>query len=437
MQLPIEQWLNEKKFSNQELKSFDEAFLCYRVKAYRAALLFSWLGFLTILKHRVLRARMPDGFRVKKNWDNMISNLRDDDKWEKEIINALLVKESTKMVFNIPASLRDQISYWRDRRNDCGHDKSNSIDYFHVEAFWSFIQSNLSRITIQGGKADLINSFLDFFDDIKTSADADITPLINRIPESVDIKELDDFWLELIEAIDGMGNFSKALSILDAVFRDLDDNIKSSAVRYLKMDSELEEDHLHSRKDVIFLSNYPEYIHLFNFTSSEIRTLWKKRILGIPTGMIILAALLRNRMIPGEDEDEAIKWSLNNHDYSKIDPHLANELSGNISFMKILKEEGHRWLDLYTHTQYEKMNAKASLILILIEYGELDKKLVELICKEQSNSYRSFTLGNLLGKLFNDKQKIQEQFCEIAKENRIDIPFHLVGLESDDSPLPF
>ncbi|TDN79360.1 hypothetical protein DET49_13823 [Salegentibacter sp. 24] len=70
MKLPFEEWTIEKRFSRNVSKLFNEAFICYKGAAYRASLLFSYLGFLTIIKEIIIKSNkatsIPQG-----RWDDI------------------------------------------------------------------------------------------------------------------------------------------------------------------------------------------------------------------------------------------------------------------------------------------------------------------------------------------------------------------------------
>jgi hypothetical protein len=48
-------------------------------------------------------------------------------------------------IFAIDQELRDQVKFWKDRRNDCAHSKQNQIIAAHCEAFYAFVRSTLNR----------------------------------------------------------------------------------------------------------------------------------------------------------------------------------------------------------------------------------------------------------------------------------------------------
>jgi hypothetical protein len=108
-----------------------------------------------------------------------LHNIKLEDKWEEEILTAL--NNSSNPIFNINENIRVQIKYLKDRRNDCAHAKNNIINHHHVEIFWTFLQSNLSKITVERGKLTLLNKFSDQFDTAITSRFESYDYLIDEI----------------------------------------------------------------------------------------------------------------------------------------------------------------------------------------------------------------------------------------------------------------
>ena len=153
MKLSIEKWILDRGYSSNIRKIFNESVICYKNDANRAALIFSYIGFLTILKETIIKTQMPKGYTYPE-WKSIILKLNNDDLWESFVFD--LTQNTKKPLFQISEDLRLQIRYWKDRRNDCAHFKKNEIESYHVDSFWSFIQSNIPKITIEGGVASLL-----------------------------------------------------------------------------------------------------------------------------------------------------------------------------------------------------------------------------------------------------------------------------------------
>lgn len=221
MFLDFEKWINEKPIPQESLYTFNEAILCYKFGAYKASLLFSYIGFQLIVKDRILNSNMPQLF-PKSNWIQIHNDLRNNDKWDRAIFDAIQIKTNNE-IFHISEDLRNQITYWRNRRNDCAHSKSNIINASHVESFWFFIKSNLSKFIVIGGKDELLNRVKDHFDISKTSANQDIGYIVNDIPSTVDVQNCTPFLKELLNSVrtfDGSmtsRNFTKDIIVIEKI----------------------------------------------------------------------------------------------------------------------------------------------------------------------------------------------------------------------------
>ncbi|PTT17940.1 hypothetical protein DBR27_01005, partial [Flavobacterium sp. HMWF030] len=127
MKLKIESWIAENNFSEDVSVLFTDAVTCYKAGANRASLLFSYLALLTILKERIISGTKPS-LITQGEWDNLIAKLHNEDQWESNVFDAVQRREKIDMttrsrtkdpIFNITENLRQQIRYWKDRRNDC------------------------------------------------------------------------------------------------------------------------------------------------------------------------------------------------------------------------------------------------------------------------------------------------------------------------------
>jgi hypothetical protein len=149
VKIPFEQWLASQQLDDAARDLFREAVQCYRVGAYRAAFLLSYLGLMKNLADRVAAASMPTHIS-QKYWDQIQNALADDERWEGKI-NDLLQQQTPTNIFQINDDLRQQIRFWRGRRNDCAHARDNPVEQAHVEALWIFIRANTAKLVVAGG----------------------------------------------------------------------------------------------------------------------------------------------------------------------------------------------------------------------------------------------------------------------------------------------
>lgn len=202
MILPFENWVNRNSSLSEDSRTlFTESIVCYKSAAYRAALLLSYLGFMTCLKERVLNATIPTPFPAGE-WDSLMQKLRNEDLWENCTFDLTQRKEALNddksikkvPVFNISESQREEIKYWKNKRNECAHNKRSIIIPGHVEIFWTFLKSNLSKITVEGGMESLIQKISKHYDVNFTPSGKDVSPLILEIETAVTKEQLHGFW---------------------------------------------------------------------------------------------------------------------------------------------------------------------------------------------------------------------------------------------------
>lgn len=161
MQLKMEIWA-EKNLRENALELFNEAAICYKVGAYRSALLMSYLSFKQTIRERIINSEKPEEISAGQ-WENEIQkSVKNDDKWE-EKVNELV--ESTKTIkgengifkFTNRERLLNRYVYWKNVRNSCAHAKSEHISSATVEQFWNYMKDDLPEYYILGGEAYLLN----------------------------------------------------------------------------------------------------------------------------------------------------------------------------------------------------------------------------------------------------------------------------------------
>ena len=195
MKLPIENWLDSQQLDQEADSCFNESFICFKTGAYKAALLFSYLGFVGVLRTRILTALPPTGFNAAI-WTSIQNNVRTAETWDKAIFDATQ-QQRPGQIFVISNDLRAQVSYWKDRRNDCAHSKPNKITAAHVESFYAFVESNLGKFAVNGSRPAVTTKIFNHYNPSLTSPNQSIAPLIQEITHAVPHAELQDFVGEL------------------------------------------------------------------------------------------------------------------------------------------------------------------------------------------------------------------------------------------------
>jgi hypothetical protein len=371
------------------------------------------LGFITFIKELIIQGKRPDTI-IQDRWDYIQNELQDDDKWEKRVFDELT--NSSTPVFNIKEDIRQQVKYWKDRRNDCAHFKNNEIESHHVESFWSFLTSNLSKITIEGGKANLIKKFTDHFDTTKTPPNTDFLHLIKEIEHAVEINEFEEFIKELNGTVDPIGFYHKDIkNVHNKIFEICPSQYVEVLTKYLK----------NTNKDIELIASFPNLINFMNYDQTELRELWKKRIVNKSNDSFmfnIYAALLRNNLIPIDQQEEALlhlfdKYEQTRHNFPNemtIKAALVIPKFGEIIFKKVFEEE--------RLNSFMWVNSKCDLIGFYIEHFPLKKETVEKLCAMFEYANYSWWLRDAIFRIFEKNENIKNNFHQIALENGITIP---------------
>jgi len=423
MKLKFESWIETSSFSRNAQALFEASVGCYKAQVYTASLLMSYLGFLTVLKDRVMAGAKPALFK-QELWDGLINNLKNEDKWEESIYDASLQQEKTTggkpatrtqdPVFVINDNLRNQIRYWKDRRNDCVHNKDNQITIAHVESFWAFLESNIDKITIEGGKVSLLNKFKRHYDRSYTAIGEDITPLVKSIRGAVHKSELDAFWADLINIVEDLFDYSNEIEIINKVLALNDDLISHSLIEKIKKDEKLL---------LAYINENPSLILHLAYDKPSIRNLWAKKVAKLPNAMAIYAFLLRNNLIPNEEIPEANALFIKLYRYpSDINDHYVLQANG---FGNLLHD--HLFvLNSKEFLYWKFMHQHSDIFVKYIEMYPLTDDAVRILCREFSkDEFFSWFVRDGLDNLFESTPSKLKEFTEIIAKLGLAWPYQL------------
>jgi hypothetical protein len=389
---------------------FREAETCYRAGAYRAALLFSYIGWGLTLRSRLLRAACPAGIPLEQ-WQKHLANLRRDEQWDHEVFD-LTQRQKPAPVFLVSEDLRHQVRYWKDRRNDCAHFKANEIDHSHVESFWNFIFSNMGKFVPNGSAAALLNEIVLYFDPNFTPPNTPLDPIIERIPHCVERDELSKFFEDLVEKISSSSDTAR---VFDALIR-ITNNYTVNTVRNF----------LVSHKHFLsLLRNFPQHVILLDQNPELVRCLWRKHLFSRyhHNDLKVFAALLRANMIPQEEIAEA-------------NDKAVTELTGNIPSLV-----DKQTLDQYGFFAVFSERAFTDGLLDDFGWGNINAKLVcwylgsypipveavRSICSIFTRTYFPRKACDRLTELFKDNLIKRHEFEKIAQQEQLALPEAIFG----------
>lgn len=420
MKLKFENWIEANNFSPAITEILVDAVNCYKNNVSRAALLLSYIAFMNILRYRILSSGKPNLF-PEGEWTKLQKDVTKDDSWESTIFDATQQREKLDSmkkrikdpIFSINESIRKQISYWKDRRNDCAHFKDNHIDTFHVDAFWAFLESNISKITIEGGKQSLLNKFAIHFDPKFTPKGKDVTPLIREVEYSIEDEELPDLWEPLFSLLDSCYSLmptDELLSFIETTATVTTDKIRQSLFKFLLLNKEL----LYN-----YISKYPQRIVYLNYDSHQVRNFWKTELLKCDKSLDIYASMLNANLIPQEEINEAHEHLIKNIKKYEVLQNLNLILQRN-NFHYLFEEYYFKQTEFQ---YYSTTNQRADLLYGYLLNNDFTVNSVTVLCDEYSKAtYYSEWFLERLKRLFAEHPHKKEIFVNIARTNKISIP---------------
>lgn len=432
MKLKIETWLDQENLSLNARHLLSTGITCYKAEANTAALLMSYLGFLVILKNRIMTANKPPNFE-QGNWDKLLKDMRNEDSWEANVFDAtqtrVKIDQTTKEVkrdpiFAISESLREQIKYWKNRRNDCAHNKDNEISNAHVETFWSFMMSNLPKITVEGGFASLVNKIEKHYDSSFTSSKQDVAPLIQEIANAVERNELPDFWPKALQAIDDASFDWEQINRNDFIHKVfVNNNLQNveTLIGFIKSEEGLRNS---------FIMVHPEIIQRLSLSEQENRNFWKTKLISFNEPLKVYASMLRNNLIlPGEIEEANTLFSYKKIYTDDLTDHLTLSHFGfGKALHKVIFVDNDP-TDLYHYWKFLHSNAK--FVRQYLQYYPLTADVVKIISSElNKDEFYPFFLQNELETLFKGNPSKKDEFLKIISENGFPIPKQLSSLQS-------
>jgi len=407
MKIKFQDWIESNQFSEDAEHLFQSSVICYKSGTYTASLLMAYLGFLVVLKERLLKATKPTLF-PQHTWENMIRDLRNENLWEEVLTKALNrqeIRNSAKVriqdpIFVIHQNVREQITYWRGRRNDCAHYRDNVIRESHVESFWSFLEGNLWKITVEGGKATLINKFIRHYDIRYTPAGADVMPLICEIKHAVEKTEMHDFWQGLFDITNNLFDYELEVALIKKTISLNDSELITSLFSYIA---------LHEKLMYGCINQCPSLLHYMNWDKQEIRNFWKSKLGSLRNVISVFATMLRNNLIPDEELEDAMEHIAQTLKYTDDpDDHLILKSKGfgeylyHILFVQNSKK----------HYQYWKfMNNNYPLFVQYLKLYPLKEEVVLILCEEFSkSSWTPDFLIDAVKRLFDTERSKQQEF---------------------------
>lgn len=417
----FESWFlaHKNEFSNSEtIGMFEDAILCYHADIVRPAYLLSYQAMMIHFRYLILSAKKPPLYDEER-WRGVLNSLRSETKWDEMTFTATQQKEDTSTskyaILSIPDDIRPQFLYWRSIRNDCAHYKGNRIIKAHVQSLWSFIEQYIFTFTVDGGIATLLQEFSDFYNPAKTPSDADITPLLEKIPLRIREEEYDEFFSGMRRTI-GQYRYGELLHFMNLILKGKNMNVKSHLILFIK-NNDLQER---------LIAEYPEYVIEFYTEDTEIRELWFQRLNFMPNAWKIFSILLLANKIPTNQIDEACEKMLENF-------YERNTYISDLSLEEnhILTKVGYfnKFVEKYLDTSFtsnvsnmSKICNSTNFYISHLNQMELTLTLVERIIDVFSTQYPYTLHDRIIPDYLKANKANETKLNEILSDNGLTLP---------------
>ncbi len=409
MILIFEEWISRSKISDTGEKLFKEAIICYKASAYKAALVFSYLGFFNAIKDNILYCNHYPKFK-KDEWEHKQKELLELNQWEDNLYNFLL--DTKTPIFELTEDAKNQIVYWKNRKNDCIYPSNITISSAHIETFWIFIQSYLPQL-ILNSKDELIHKIQLYFN-AKNFKNMDYTYFIQEIPHYVKQEDLQDFFEDLYLFFSNTyeKNPFYELNMKTSFFKD---------IFSLRKDCILQELILFLRKKESFLIEllitYPNIIIYFLYDKNFVQSLWQDKLFnGVYPSLNLYCHLLKYNAIPKEKLDEVHLHILKKYNNEIPQNDCIPILEENNFFEKV---KSNLCIQSFVYSNWANSN-KDFLIFYLDRYG-FNENIVEMICLNLEDKVLNEFYEHL--HLYLEKNKVSKDFfSQISKDKKYITP---------------
>ena len=381
----------------------NDAIRCYRNGIARPALMLSYIAFIQAVRDNLLKSDMPKGFNEPR-WKACMSKLRQENAWDEQVISCIKCRDNPPY-FELTDSLRDDVCFWRNRRNDCAHYKDSEITLSHVAAFWVFIMDNYNKFTPIGSLMQSVNDYKRHYNVSITPKGTSTEVIFKRL--CLAIKTEDDLLLFLKETDSCMEYEEQAQLLHDLL---MDERHKSKVISLLTVKLNRVKMYLALKPADVsgVLGNNPEMTRKF----------WYEDFMLFASCANVYVEMLRAKMIPQGEIKESLDMFLK-HEYKRSAFYLDNPEDFNV-----LKENGlydifiEEYLskDFVCNNPGEKCH-KTDFYISLIQRGGISDKLIKVLSESIKGTF-PYTLENRLkGEIFKEEENKKQYLDSIVKQN--------------------
>lgn len=425
----FESWIKSQNLKEDIIIVFEESIKCYQSEAYRAALLFGFIGFQKILRDRLLNSNAPSSYSsTLSDWEEkIIEKLKNDDSYEKVIIKAVLEPLNNKDIFKLNKGVLNQYQYWKDRRNECAHGKKGFISKETVISLWDFIILYNKHFYVDGGINALLNKLKRYLNDDYTSPDLKADHIIKDIPMILNSQELDLVYTLLSDELEKL----KKLSSNDARHMKLYTNVIEALLNLEAPYSEVIKRYLYEDLNQLIeiLCVDQELIHFVN-DKETVRAIWKKGLfINVRKSIDIISSLLAYNKIPKNQFKELAEhtfdyyyaMSLVNLTDTDINilkgSHFAEELR-----IKVFEN------DSFDLGQFNEANSKQNIVTLCLEISNLTESNLRKLYGVFDYSSHPYDLKDTLNYRLRNRPSFSEKLRNEFDDSNVPVPSNIIFL---------
>lgn len=410
-------WLNiYDEFSNGTVLRdiLNDAIRCCRHGIARPALMLSYIAFIQAVRNNLLNSEMPSGFK-KARWDACMNNLRSEGNWDSEVIDCIKKRAngvSDPAFFELNDTLRNDVYYWRSRRNDCAHYKDSEITLSHVSAFWVFMMDNYNKFTPIGSLQQSINEYNRHFDISLTPRETSTERIFKRLSHV--IKTQEDLELFLNATSSNM-DFKPQCDLVHDLL--IDGYHKELAITFLKGEMKRLKAYLYARpKDVsLILGNDP----------TMTRKIWYDDLRLSCRCMNVYVEMLRAKMLTDAEIKESLELYLT-HEYEQGHLFIKDEDDFNVLIDNGLYDifiDEYLAKSFVCHNPSDKCR-KTDFYIAMIYRGGTTDKLISALSEAVTGTF-PYTLRDRLKDEIFSEEDFKAKYMETIGRLKLDNFFYL------------
>lgn len=410
-------WLNiYDEFSNGTVLRdiLNDAIRCYRHGIARPALMLSYIAFIQAVRNNLLNSEMPSGFK-KARWNACMNNLRSEGNWDSEVVDCIKKRAngvSDPAFFELTDTLRNDVCYWRSRRNDCAHYKDSEITLSHVSAFWVFMMDNYNKFTPIGSLQQSINEYNRHFDISLTPRGTSTERIFKRLSHV--IKTQEDLELFLNATSSNM-DFKPQCDLVHDLL--IDGYHKELAITFLKGEMKRLKAYLYARpKDVsLILGNDP----------TMTRKIWYDDLRLSCRCMNVYVEMLRAKMLTDAEIKESLELYLT-HEYEQGHLFIKDEDDFNVLIDNGLYDifiDEYLAKSFVCHNPSDKCR-KTDFYIAMIYRGGITDKLISALSEAVTGTF-PYTLRDRLKDEIFSEEDFKAKYMETIGRLKLDNFFYL------------